>query len=320
MTSPTIPLELRLASEHLGADVDGVDLRHVIEQRDEALLSEIRDLLDRYLVLRFRRQFWDVEHLKAFAGQFGPGPLIPHLNRADDAVHVPGHPEISVISNVRLADGRSAGVAGEADLGWHTDGAHLPAPPAVVLFSARQAPKSGPATFWLNMYRIYELLPEALKGEIAGAYAIHPAFNNCNDRNAIEGPSIDVEQRAIGARHPLARMHPRTGRISLYIPKRRDALVVGRSPEDSRTLMDRLWDVIDQADCFWGVAVEEGDFVIWDGRVTLHRRERHSGAAERTMWNFQIAGEIPIAAPQPDQACQVNSALAQKSSIRCCLH
>src|SRR5262249_41214131 len=133
--------------------------------------------------------------------------------------------------------------------------------------------------------------------EIASRRAVFSVHNRSQSFwTFMEGPSVDLERRADGPTHPLVRLHPRTRRPFLYLPRRRDALIVGLSPQQSRELLERLWAFVFLAAEKWLVAFAEGDFVVFDNRAVLHNREGWDAAQERIVFHLAIDGEIPLAA------------------------
>lgn len=279
-------------STYLGVEVQGLDLARLDE---DDTTSRLQALLDEHLLLLFRRQQIEPGEIVALARRLGP---VVDLKRANNpgAVHVPGCPEIKVISNARAADGRPIGDGDAAELGWHSDGSHLAVPPALTIFACRVAPAAPPRTSFLDMRRVYDTLPDGLKARIVGLTAVHALAKRENrlvDR--LKAVSLTEAERRDGPTHPLVRRHPRSGRGALYLPRQRDALVHGLPPEDSKRLLDELWDQAWDAPFRCALALEAGDVVVWDQRVTMHRREAFDADQDRVMWHLTVEGETPLA-------------------------
>ena len=107
-------------------------------------------------------------------------------------------------------------------------------------------------------------------------------------------PPIRVAERLRGPQHPLVRVHPATGRPILYLPHRDDAQVVGMSEAESATLISDLRRFAARSPHYWGTALQVDDFVIWDNRPCLHRRESWDDAEQRVIWHLANEGEAPV--------------------------
>src|SRR5881227_2404124 len=105
MTSFTItPL-----TNHTGAEVSGLDFRKPIEPQDRETLN--RAFIDHH-VLVIRDQRFTPEQFKSAAQVFGE--LQSHDKKEH---HVPGHPDVSYVSNDEFVNGRRV-IPGET---FHTD-------------------------------------------------------------------------------------------------------------------------------------------------------------------------------------------------------
>ena len=107
----------------------------------------------------------------------------------------------------------------------------------------------------------------------------------------------DVSQ-APGARHPIVRAHPETGRAALYLGRRLNAHIVGETVADSEALLDRIWAHCDQEKFTYRHRWRPGDLVMWDNRCTMHRRDLFDPTARRIMHRTQIRGYAPVVAAE----------------------
>jgi taurine dioxygenase len=284
------------ASPFLGADVRGLDIAVLARAPDRRTIEALKSALDRHLVLRFREPALTNADICAFGGLFGT--LLGERQNPEDkeSAQLDGYADLKVISNAVADDGRMLGDKGADPQIWHTDGSHRATPNAYSLLYARKVPPNPPRTGFMSCYALYEALPAALREEIAGRRAIFSVHNRSQSFwTFMEGASVDLERRADGPTHPLVRLHPRTGRPFLYLPRRRDALIVGLSPQRSRELLERLWAAVFLSMEKWFVAFEEGDFVVFDNRAVLHNREGWDPAQERIVFHLAIEGEVPLA-------------------------
>jgi taurine dioxygenase len=279
------------ASPAVGADVPDVDLARLIEAEDKDALDAIGKALDRYLMLRFRRQTLTPRQIERLGLHFGP---LLSLKRKENptAGHIEGVEFLKVISNSKDSSGAPLGDGSNAAQEWHTDGAMKPLPATHSYFYARKVPRVPPKTYWMNAYLLYDDLPPATKERIAGLKVIHHHYSAGNELPL--PPSKPLEERLRGPQHPLVRIHPATGRRVLYLPHRSDAIVVGMNETESAELIGWLRNFAAASPHQWGTAMEVDDFVIWDNRPCLHRRDSWDDAEERVMWHLANQGEAPI--------------------------
>src|SRR6266849_4025485 len=149
------------SGQALGAEIQDVDLKS-LGDRDFAAIH--RAWLD-HLVILFRGQQLTDDDLIAFSRRFGDLDWAPVQETGRR--FVAGHPEIYVVSNV-IENGVPIGSLGAGEAVWHTDMSYLEDPPKASMLHALEVPAQGGKTFFSNMYRAYELLPDTLKQRIAG--------------------------------------------------------------------------------------------------------------------------------------------------------
>ncbi len=269
----------------LGADVSGVDLSRPLSRADyDAIVQAYRD----HLVLRFRGQRLSDPDLLAFSRRFGTLDLAPITVTGER--HLPDFPEVSVISNV-VEGGREIGNLGAYEAEWHTDMSYNDDPPKFSCLYALEVPRAGGDTSFLNMVRAYETLPPDLK-EIADSYSCkHDASRNSAGLLRKGFRALEDPREVIGAVHPLAPLHPESGRRVLLLGRRLNAYIPGLPLAESEEILDRLWaHTLDPANT-WTQVWRVGDVVFWDDRSTMHRRDAFSEAARRIMHRTQVQGE-----------------------------
>ena len=92
----------------------------------------------------------------------------------------------------------------------------------------------------------------------------------------------DVRE-TVGARHPLVRTDPQTGRKALFLGRRPNSYVLGLDVAESEALLDALWAHATQprfAMCHqWKV----GDLLMWNNLSVLHRRDPFDPNSRRVM-------------------------------------
>ncbi len=291
---PKTDVEVRPLINGIGAEIGGVDLGRPL---DDAVFAEIyRAWLD-HLVLLFRDQSIDDPQMVAFSRRFGNLDLAPISGHG--TVFVEGIPQMFVISNV-VENGRNIGSLGDGECLWHTDMAYTDIPPKASCLYSLEVPDAEGDTGFLNMYSVYEELPERLKREIAGRTIKHDQQYPLDGLDREDGPPLwEAIERGLfdvkslpGTSHPIVRTHPETGRRAIYIGRRQNTYVNGLSVDESEALLDALWAHAemcgrDTMHHRWKV----GDLLIWDNRCVMHRRDQFSPDARRIMHRTQIRAD-----------------------------
>lgn len=275
----------------LGAEVDDFNWRSTA---NNAQMRVLRDAWARHLVLLFRGQPTEDDTLISFSRQFGElDPCPPNdLGRT----HIPSHPEIVVISNV-VRKGIKIGSLGSSESTWHTDMSYTKVPPRASLLHALEIPSIGGDTQFCNMYMVLEQMPDDLRARIQGAHLVHDESND-SVGNLRKGWQVVTDpSKAPGARHPMVRMHPVTGRAALFLGRRRNAHVVGYPVAESEALLDKLWSHATRPEYAWTHRWQVGDLLLWDNRCTMHRRDEFDSRSTRIMHRTQVSGE-PVVAPK----------------------
>ena len=280
----------------LGADIANVDLARL----DDATFARIETAWHAHQVLRVRDQTLDDAALMRFSARFGPLDKVPIRAAGQAMTHDPRldvAPEareyVTVISNVKI-DGKSIGSLGNAESIWHTDMSYNPQPPMASLLYAIEVPPTGGDTGFCDMYRAYETLPAALRARVAGLACVHDASRNSAGELRRGFDDVTDPRQTKGARHPIVRTHPATGRKALFLGRRRNAYVVGLEVAESEALLDALWAHATQAQFTWIQQWRPGDLIIWDNRCVMHRRDEFDEQTRRVMHRTQICGTTPV--------------------------
>ena len=262
-------------------ELTGVDVRRL----DDAGIDQLRRLMDRFAVLVVRDQpFEDAEQV-AFARRLGGGDIVTTIGRSviDDAPRLtePGLTDISNLDeNERIIardDRRRMYSLGNRL--WHTDSSFQDPIARYSMLSAKEVPNRGGETEYADMRAAYDAFPDALKEEIAGLRAFHSIIYS---RSTIGFTDFTDAERAQfpGAEHPLVRVHPGSGRTSVYIASHASH-VTDRPVPEGRILLRELTALATLPQFVYRHLWRVGDFVIWDNRCTMHRGLPFDESTER---------------------------------------
>jgi taurine dioxygenase len=166
-------------------------------------------------------------------------------------------------------------------------------PVSFAILHALEVPPSGGNTYFANQYLAYETLPSALKERLTGLLLIHDETYNSAGQMRKGFQEVTDPRLAPGARHPLFRTHPQTGKKALYLGRRRNAYIVGLPLEESEQLLDELWAHASRQEFTWCQEWRVGDTIVWDNRCLIHRRDPFDPDARRMMHRVQIKGGRP---------------------------
>ncbi len=277
------PITVTPLAPALGAEIAGVDLSQPLDgARTEAVRRAFRD----YLVLFFRDQDLTPENLVVFAGLFGPVGAYPF------AEPIPGHPEVIAIVKDAHQTTNFGGI-------WHTDTPYLERPSLGSVLYAREVPDCGGDTVWANLYRAWDTLSDGLRRTLAQLRAVHSAATNKEALRAAhlqggamqgrDAASMDAQQ----AVHPVARRHPETGRIALYVSPAHTAGFAGWSEAESAPLLDYLFRHATATDNTCRFRWTKGAVAVWDNRCSLHYPLNDYHGHRREMHRVTIDGETP---------------------------
>ena len=285
-------LEIEPAAATLGAVVRGVRLAEL----DERDWRAIEDAFHERAVLIFPGQHLRRREQAEFGRRFG------ELDPVSAAGTVP-------ISNVKpdgtLRDDRDAVkqiLLGNE--GWHTDSSYMPVSARASLLSAEVVTERGGETEWADMRAAWDALDEATRERVAGLAAYHSLkYSQAragfrSEANSAYSYGLDQAEAPL---RPLVKVHPVTGRRSLFIGRHAYG-IPGLDPSDSEKLLDELLEFACRAPRVLRHVWQPGDLAIWDNRCVLHRARPYDPNLPRVLHHTRIAGdpatECALAAPK----------------------
>ena len=286
--APGRAIETRKLAGALGAEIAGVDLAQPLS---ETAAGAIRAAFREHLVLQFHGQRLCPEQQMAFTRQFGSLMVTPFVKAME------GYPY--VVAVLKEADERGISTFGNA---WHADFTSLPAPPLGSVLYALETPSYGGDTLFANMYAAYDALSPGMQRMLEGMRAIHvgkpygtkygpPADMRVSRSIAIERnrPEADAE-----IAHPVVRMHPETGRKSLFVNPIYTLRFADMTEAESRPILEQLYAHAVRPEFTCRLHWREGDLAIWDNRCTLHYAVNDYDGQRRLMHRTMVEGDRPV--------------------------
>lgn len=286
-----MPIEVAELSPGFAATVGGIDLRAPIGTADS---EAVRDAIDRYGVLVFHGQPIGDEQQMTFTGGFGEleGALGGSIRKASEYRLAPSMVDVSNLDkdNKVLARDDRRRLFNLGNRLWHSDGSFRTVPPTYSILSARTVATTGGNTEFANMCAAYDDLDAATKAEIEPLVCEHSQLYS---RGALGFSEFtDEERRAFTpVRQRLVRVHPATGRKSLYLSSHIGSIVGWPVPEGRAFIRDLTEHAV-QPKYVYAHRWQPGDLVMWDNRQTMHRVRRFDESQPRDMRRTTVAGTM----------------------------
>lgn len=272
----------------LGAEIRGVDLSRPL---DDATFKAIEAAWHEHLVLLFRDQRLTDEQLTAFGARFGELHPAPHHEYGENAAGL--HWAVELISNV-LRNGKPIGALGAGEAIWHSDMSMYEIPASATLLYAEVIPPAGGNTRFTNLRRAYETLPDELRRAVEGRRSIHDIAYLAGGGVRPGWQEVADKSQGPGARHPVVRTHPGTGRKALYLGRMGNGYIEGYSVPESDALLDRLWTHMTRPELIWEHRWRVGDLLVWDNRCVAHARGSFPADTQRVLRRITAMSEKPF--------------------------
>lgn len=247
-------------SEHVGADVSGVDLTTLL---DGEIFGAVLDAFHKYGVIRLRgarHSDPDVIRLSARFGRHKIHDLKDYLDK--------DNPELMLISNI-VENGRLIGLKDSA-IRWHSDMSYTEKPNPISVLCAYEIPSWGGGTRFSSMYAAFETLPADLQRRLEPLQGVH-SIQNYNYRPD-QGMSQDMQTKYPEVRHPVVWVHPVTGRKALYVSEGTTLRIEGMDEDESGRTLEFLYAHSVKPEFTWTQEWQVGDILIWDNRCVIHQQ------------------------------------------------
>ena len=271
-------MRIEKAAPHIGAIVTGVDVKTMTDGEWKQLYQAWLDST----VLVVRDQKLAKPDYVAYSARFGR--IKPHrVKRTRD----PEHPEITLMGvGARTADGKADKLILNRGQGWHTNSPWDTEICKATQLYALEIPNYGGDTLFANMYAAYDALPQRLKERIE-PLKIEFGYGG-RGRTGIELLDPEDQQRP-PAVHSMVRVHPETGRKSLYVNPFHIIRVQGMPEEEGDRLLAELYWYMLQPNAEYRHKWRVGDVVIWDNRCSVHSAAGGNPADQpRVHWRTTI--------------------------------
>ncbi len=253
-------MQVRPLGSALGAVVDELNLSTELGADDR---QRVLDAFAQYQMLFFPAQSLTPDDLKRIAGYFGNVAQYPY------AADLAGHPGVTEVIKAEHDEINFGGV-------WHSDTTYTPNPPVASLLYSRVLPPVGGDTLFANMYMAWDALSPGLQRLLRKRNGVSTSALRSSTGNNMRGKykrSMKVEHvdnNDLTATHPVARVHPVTGKTALYVNSAHTKNFEGMTEEESRPLLEFLFTHLKQPEFVTRLQWQPDSIAIWDNRCTQH--------------------------------------------------
>jgi taurine dioxygenase len=271
-------VQIRKMGPRIGVEVSGVNVRTL----DDAGFAPIYQAWIDHNVLVVTGQYLTLDEFVRYSRRFGI--VVPHPSKS---TRHPDRAEVTLLgANKFDADGKlNQAIYRRGAEGWHTDGAYDAVPFKATQLYALAVPDTGGDTLFASGYAAYDALPQRLKDRLDG---VRGAFTYGGRRGSQALLNAEDRNRP-PAFHPIVRLHPESGRKSLYFDPGKILYVEGAGPAESDALIDELTAAMIQADGEYRHKWKVGDIVIWDNRCSYHKAAGdYPPEQDRIHWRVSI--------------------------------
>ena len=236
--------------------IDGVDLTRPI---DGATAAELRRALAEFEVLFFEPQVLSPAQHVALAEVFGPISGGSFFER---------HPEMPGMELIVNDAARPPGI----DV-WHTDLTWLPDPPMGTAIQIVETPPHGGNTCWVSTSKAFAALSPGMRAYLEGLTATH-TWEHSGFRDALarqgEAALLEAMRRYPPVSHPVAPVHPDSGRRCLYVNGAFTRRIDGVDYRESEAMLAFLTSWVRRPEFTVHHAWTAHGVAVWDNRSTQH--------------------------------------------------
>jgi taurine dioxygenase len=293
-----LKIEVKPIAGALGAEIFGPDLTRPMSDSE---FGDIHQAFLDYLVVFIRQKKpLTAEQQTAFAARFGEVDFEP-FSYPFKLPTVAGHSQI--LLSIKEAGDPSFNVGGF----WHADVTYRERPHKAAVIYARDVPSHGGDTMFANQYLAYETLSDGMQAMLSPLRAVHGNDMRYGGESArfgsvsrTMGPKARAEagsdrfhvnaqaNASIENEHPVVRTHPETLRKSLYVNRGFTSRFSGMTEQESRPLLEYLWEHASRAELTCRYRWMPHDVGIWDNRCLLHYAVNDYSGQRREMWRISV--------------------------------
>ncbi len=271
---------------NLAAEIQDIDLSQPL---DDATFAAVNHAFLENEILIFRDQDISADDLMAFGRRFGPLSIHPFSPTMADA------PELIVLDNHRDNPPRLTDI-------WHSDETFRETPPLGTMLRSTITPRVGGDTMFASMSAAYEGLDDRTQRFISGLegeFDFKPFRTLFGSDEEGRRKLHELEDRWPQLTNPVVRVHPESGRKSIFVNRQFTIGIKGMKPSESGPLLEMLYGLANQPEVQYRLQWQPNTLVFWDNRVVLHYAIHDYFPQRRRMERVTIAGDKPFGVDAP---------------------
>jgi len=268
---------MQIAPQKVGAYVSDIDVRDL----DAGATDQLAAAWAEHGVLFLRDQHLTPDEHIQFAERFAPIDVNKFFKPVDS------HPQIAQVLKEADQEGNIGG-------GWHTDHTYDQIPARGSILVAREVPPTGGDTRFADVAAAYEALSPGLQSTLETLQAVHSnehVFGKEAQYVRELGERLENPEGVGSATHPVVIVHPDTGRKLLYVNGAFTRHFMGWTMEESQSLLQYLYQHMQQEQFTTQFHWEVGTVAMWDNRSTWHWALNDYHGHRRLMHRITVSGD-----------------------------
>ena len=269
-------LELYHLSPNIGTEVLGIDLR---QKLTSTLASFLKALMLERKVIFFRDQDITIQQHMDVCRTWGELEIIDFL---------PQHPDYPEVLLIKRDKENKA-----YENVWHSDVTWRECPSFGSMLRAIEVPEVGGDTLFADMYAAYDGLPSSIKRAVEGMEAVHSVANGLSLTQGAEKMQAMLK-RFPAQTHPVIRVHPETGKKTIYVNRAHTSHLKGIRRDVGNDLLEILYNQAGTPEYQCRFRWRKNSIAFWDNRACQHYAAADYFPQNREMLRVTIVGDKPF--------------------------
>lgn len=277
----TAPIGVKRLGYNIAAEISDVDLSRPV---NDAQVGAINHALLENEMLVFRDQNITTVQFMDFGRKFGELTISPFSPTQGD------NPELIILdyhkdNPPRLTDN------------WHSDETFRDTPPKATMLHSLITPRLGGDTMFASMSAAYDGLSDQTQRLISDLRFLvdFTPFRRVfgNDADSLH-KLREIEKEHPILSHPVVRVHPESGRKSIFVNSQFAIGIEGMKDSESRPLLEMLYAQARIPEYQFRLQWQQDTVAFWDNRVILHYAIHDYYPQRRLLERVTIKGDKPF--------------------------
>ncbi len=280
------PISVVRLGRNLAAEIRDIDLSKPL---DAATFTAVHHAFLENEVLIFRDQDISSADMMAFGRLFGELSVHPFSPTMAD------NPELIILDNHRDNPPRLTDI-------FHSDETFRETPPLGTILRSTITPRVGGDTMFASMSAAYEGLDDRTQrflSGLEGEFDFKPFRTLFGNDEEGRRKLHELEDKYPQLCHPVVRVHPESGRKSIFVNRQFTIGIKGMKPSESGPLLEMLFNLAYQPEVQYRLQWQPNTIAFWDNRIVLHYAIHDYYPQRRRMERVTIKGDKPFGVDAP---------------------